>query len=64
MNEFTKGELDEIFRLALRGSSTLGEDDCILDKIQSVINCYGKTSFTPPDDMDSSALAWRYNQDE
>lgn len=64
MNDFTKEELrcllltlDNVYL----ASRTVRQDE-LQEKIQSMIDNYHK--FKVPADMESSTLAWRYQQDE
>lgn len=69
MNDFTKEELEEIKRcLKYMIDGGVTPYSCVtLDvkkKIQLMIDNYDKHKFKVPDEMDSSALAWKYQHDE
>ena len=62
MNDFTKDELTEIYEALMDALVPISE--YLPSKVQSMIDDYGKYKFTTPDDMDSSAIAWKYQHGE
>lgn len=64
MNDFAKEELEDIYRALCEHDNPIDNYDKLINKIQSMIDNYNSYKYVPPDDMDSSALAWKYQHDE
>jgi len=66
MNDFTKEMLKDLLKCIHLAEIDHGKSqrmDYLKRKLQFMIDNPDKYKFTAPDDMDSSALAWKYQNE-